>query len=568
MCGILGGNIKKWDYEAGIVSLRHRGPDGFRIDKLENCTLAFARLAVMDLNERAMQPMYSETKDVCILFNGEIYGYQPLRKKLEQKYKFYTTSDTEVVLNAYMEYGDEFIRYIDGMFALVLYDKRTQELKLYRDRAGIKPLYYYCTGSKFAFASELKALEKALSGEKLEIDYTALYDYLFYRYIPTPKSLYKNCFKLPPAYRLVYSLRTNKIEKLEKYWTLHVNTAVARKRKKGDIEEALRYYISKSVKEQMVADVPVGTYLSGGIDSSIISYYCHKIDNGVNAFSVGFREPQYDETKYAEIIKNKYEILFHNLIFEAKDIYSGKGMMKEWCDEPFADVAAYPTYELSKLAKKYVTVVLTGDGGDELFGGYPSAVEMKAVERGGAKIKDILFQKMHRSGFALTSEFGRQNMLCSPFRTFYESRLAYRNQEIDKYAAEWGIPDDYDVLWYLKKFYISDLPPVTRSRYLDFKTYMHDAVLTKVDRVSMAVSLETRVPFLSRELIEYAFSLSEEECCPKTVPKGALKGAYSDILPEEILHRRKQGFNVPSKYFGAERKDISVSILQREWGIR
>lgn len=565
MCGILGGSCEQWNYEEGIVSLKHRGPDGRRIERLKDCTLAFVRLAIMDLNERAMQPMHSENRDVWIVYNGEIYNFMSLRKALEKKYVFHTESDTEIILNAYLEYGEDFVEHIDGMFAIAIYDVRSKELKLYRDRMGIKPLYYYFNNGKIAFASELKALESTLTDEVLDLDYTALYDYLFYRYIPTPKTMYKNCFKLPPAYKLVYSFKTNKIRKLEKYWKLHVNTAVAKKKKTEDISEAIRYYIEKSVKEQLVADVPVGTYLSGGIDSSIISYHCQEFQQDIKAFSIGFQDIKYDETKYAELLKNRYAIHFFNRVLGKDDIHSQYGMMKQWYDEPYADTSAYPSYALSKMAREQVTVVLTGDGGDELFGGYPSCQVMKKMAGNVRvdKIKDRLFQTIYKTEFYP----GYKEKGKSLFKIFYESRCADKDKEMEELAHKWDIPKDYDVLWYFKKFYVNDLPPMTRSRYLDFKTYMHDDVLTKVDRVSMAVSLEARIPFLSRELVEYVFSLSEEECCPNMILKGALKEAYENIIPKEILNRKKQGFNVPAKYLGSERKEISVSVLKKEWNM-
>ena len=218
MCGILGGNVDTWDYEKGIQAIEHRGPDGKRVNKLPSITLAFARLAIMDLNERAMQPMASEDKKVWITFNGEIYGFSKLRADLEENFQFHTTSDTEVVLNAYLKYGDGFIEKIDGMFAIAIVDFRTQELKLFRDRAGIKPLYYYYHNDRFAFASELKAIMATCTDVDFQVDYTALYDYLFYKYIPTPKTLYQNCYKLPAGTKLVYSLKERRIIKKDKYF--------------------------------------------------------------------------------------------------------------------------------------------------------------------------------------------------------------------------------------------------------------------------------------------------------------------------------------------------------------
>lgn len=557
MCGILGGNVKTWNYDEGIKKISHRGPDGSRINSLSEITLAFTRLAIMDLNDRAMQPMTSEDEKVWIVFNGEIYGFSKLKRELQKEFSFNTTSDTEVILNAYLKYGDGFIDKIDGMFAIAIVDFRTKELKLYRDRAGIKPLYYYYNGDKFAFASELKAITTTCTDVDFEIDYTALYDYLFYGYIPTPKTFYKNCFKLPAGVRLIYSLQERKIIKKEKYWTLHVNTSVGRKKSKEDIEEAIRHLITKSVKEQMVADVKVGTYLSGGIDSSIVSYECYRNDESIHAFSIGFEDKKFDETMYAREMASKYDIHFLNKTLSSNEIKNLKGLLKRCYDEPYADTSAYPTFLLSQMAKQDVTVVLTGDGGDELFGGYPSCVRLQEVSKGIKvdKICDLLYWKY----------FGKID-ISSTFGEFYKSRCTVIDNKMKQLARLWKIDKDYDVLWYLKKYYIPDLPPMSRSKYLDFKTYMTDDVLTKVDRASMAVSLEARIPFLSRELIEYAFSLSQEECFSGGQLKGCLKDAYAEIIPSDILYRKKQGFCVPRGYTGTRHNEKEViRILRDEW---
>ena len=275
MCGILGGNVKKWDYQKGIEAIKHRGPDNQKIMEFNLCTLAFARLSIMDLSDRAMQPLVSADNNVVILFNGEIYGFRELKRELEKKYFFRTSSDTEVILYAYIEYGDKFIDLIDGMYAIAIYDRRIEQVKLYRDRYGIKPLYYMQQGESFAFASELKAILSASDDKScFKIDNTAVYDFLAYQYIPEPKSLYKNIYKLEPATFLFYDLYNKKIIKKGKYWKLRVNTKKHGNKNKQDILEHIRYLIHKSVARQMIADVPVGTFLSGGVDSSIISYEC------------------------------------------------------------------------------------------------------------------------------------------------------------------------------------------------------------------------------------------------------------------------------------------------------
>ena len=272
MCGILGGSKKIWDYESGIKSISHRGPDMRRVLREDRFSLAFARLSILDFSDAGMQPMTSMDGKVSIVYNGEIYGYVKLKARLEKKYRFVSSSDTEVILSAYMEYGDAFIDHIDGIFAIAIYDRRNQTIRLFRDRVGVKPLYYFYDGRNFGFASELKAIEHMLDTEKLELDYTAIYDYLSFAYVPTPKTMYRNVRQLKPAHKLVYRIADQRISKQRKYWDFNVNDQIGRYRKDETLAEELRALVHKSVHEQMVADVPVGTFLSGGVDSSVVTY--------------------------------------------------------------------------------------------------------------------------------------------------------------------------------------------------------------------------------------------------------------------------------------------------------
>ena len=407
MCGILGGNIKSWDYYKGIQELKHRGPDLQNVVDMGICTLAFARLSIMDLSDKAMQPMKSENGMVSILYNGEIYGFQKLRNELRKTRKFYTTSDTEVVLNAYMEYGDQFINYIDGMFAIVIYDRRQQYLKIYRDRYGIKPLYYYVEEDRFAFASEIKAIISASKDKKWQIENTALYDYLCYQYIPEPKSIYKNIFKLEPAHCITYDLKNKKIIDEKKYWKLHVNTQKEGKKSKEEIAYNIKNLIKKSVEQQMTADVKVGTFLSGGIDSSIITYESNNVQNGIEAYSIGFKEKEFDESRYSKIFVDRYGINQKLKYISSRDIIENKSILRKLYDEPFGDTSAYPTFIVSKFARKDVKVVLTGDGADELFGGYQryanyiisTVLKKKINNESEEKVKHIVSKIMQRDLF-------------------------------------------------------------------------------------------------------------------------------------------------------------------------
>ncbi|MBQ8945672.1 MAG: asparagine synthase (glutamine-hydrolyzing) [Lachnospiraceae bacterium] len=572
MCGIIGGNNPKWDYKSGIDTMRYRGPDGQRVRSFGDVTFAFARLAIMDLNERAMQPMDSADGLVHIVFNGEIYGFGGIRNELAKEYKFNTTSDTEVILNAYLKYGDSFIDHIDGMFAIALYDERDRRIRLYRDRPGIKPLYYYFQDGEFAFSSELKGIVSLIGEERLDIDDTAICDYLHYQYIPCPKSLFKNVYKLPPAHRLVFDTEQKRLFEAEPYWELKVNGNAARKRTEAEVSDTLRMLIRRSVKDQMVADVPVGTFLSGGVDSSIVTYESSRLKPDICAFTMGFEDKAFDETDYARLMTDRYQLNAIGEILGDKDLKDTKGKLKEWYDEPFADTSAYPTYRVSALAKKHVTVVLTGDGGDELFGGYDRYERylnyLKSPGREWRTVKQLVKYILRYGGIT--------NRLAEVTETAFNiykreqgMNLLYPNPAVSNYLKQYDVPDDYDRAWYYRQYWDEDLPPMTRVRYLDFKTYMHDAVLTKVDRVSMQVSLESRVPLLSKEIIEYAFSLSSEECCPGSRLKECLKQAYINEIPGEILYRPKMGFGVPYEYMRNEMMHghMWLGVLINEWGI-
>lgn len=567
MCGILGGNIADWDYRRGIECMRHRGPDGYKVCKYKECSLGFTRLAIMDLSENAMQPFETEDGNVVILFNGEIYGFQSLRSKLKRKYHFKTSSDTEVILYAYMEYGNDFIEYIDGMFAIVIYDKRIEQIKLYRDRYGIKPLYYLYKEQHFAFASELKAFIGANGDNKdFQIDKTAIYDYLVYQYIPEPKSVYKDIYKLEPATYIYYDLKKKRIVKKAKYWRLEVCTKAHGNKRKADILDDVRELIKNAVQKQMVADVPVGTFLSGGVDSGVVSYECGRVNPNINSFTIGFEDYNFDESKYAREVANVCHIKNISSILSNDDFADVRGMLQNLYDEPFADTSAYPTYIVSKLAREYVTVVLTGDGGDELFGGY-ERYSWFINERRRKKIKsDAVEGFLSHSKFANDSVMKKIGKIFESELTTYTRIMGFFGK--DTYVSWWkrlGIDDSYDSRWYLRKYYHKELPLMTRMRYMDFKTYLPSDVLTKVDRTAMSVSLEARVPFLDRELVEYVFSLAEDEYFYDGELKTLLKKAYEEVLPKEILYRKKMGFAIPAKYIRSGNNTIYERLLKQEW---
>lgn len=565
MCGILGGSKHTWNYEAGIQSICHRGPDKQRVLKDDRFSLAFARLSIIDLSQAGMQPMTSADRKVTIVYNGEIYGYGNLKAQLEKKYQFVSTSDTEVILNAYMEYGDSFIEHIDGIFAIAVYDRRNQTVRLFRDRVGVKPLYYFYDGKNFGFASELKAIVHMLDTEKLELDYTAVYDYLSYAYVPAPKSMYKNVRQLRPAHKIIYRIADRRISEQRKYWEFPINDRVGRYRKDEVLAEELRALIHKSVHEQMVADVPVGTFLSGGVDSSVVTYEALSANPNVESFSIGFDDKQYDESLYYKEFIKAFGNRSNEQLFD-REIYMGLYKeMKDWYDEPFADTSAFPTYLVSKLAREKVTVVLTGDGGDELFGGYgwQGYDYRPGIFRDSAAIS-----RLYENYIGCHSYFNNETtmrLFCELLQKCCVGHGYMTKQDKVQIAERWGIPKDYDDYWFLREHDRNDLPMRTRMQYLDLRTYLPE-ILTKVDRASMRVSLEARVPLLSKEIIEFAFSLSQEERCPKGEMKHMLRSAYPEI-PRMIMYKNKQGFSMPRKYVGVKNSP-NKKLLREIWKIK
>ena len=564
MCGIIGGNHSGWNYDKGIASMRHRGPDGIRVSRMPDFTLAFARLAIMDLSEQGMQPMFSCDNQVGIVFNGEIYGYQKLRNELLQKgYRFRSTSDTEVILNAYLEWGEKFINRVDGMFGMAIYDRRDGKVRLFRDRIGIKPLYYYYDGANFGFSSELKGILNMCGNISFQIDNTAVYDFLNYTYIPDPKTYYKYVYRLLPGHRMIFDIKSRKIVKDSAYWRLKVNAYQGSQRKQGDLVEELKSLVESSVKKQMVADVPVGTFLSGGVDSSIVTYEGHRVNPQLETFSIGFASARYNELRYAQELSDRYQIHLNSKMFN-HDVFKGYyGRLRDWYDEPFADTSAFPTYAVSQLAREKVTVVLTGDGGDEIFGGYgrQRAIWQKEKEKGpDHRLVSALYLQYYKN----TGEAGRDYFWLDDLEFLLRANSKRPQASDRELRKQLKIDRDYDTFWAFRKYYLKDLPPMTRAQFLDIKTYLPGDILTKVDRASMAVSLETRVPLLDRRLVEFAFSLAEEDRCPKGELKGLFKKAYEAEIGRRILYRRKQGFCMPRQYFNCQ-KSTQEQLLEELW---
>lgn len=545
MCGIFGATIEGLDLDDlrnARDTLTRRGPDQFGEFYDQLIYLGHRRLSIIDLSENGRQPMVNEEHGVSIVVNGEIYNFQAIRNELQKEFTFYSSSDSEVVLYGYIKWGAEaLLKRLEGIYALAIYDQRNRKLILARDRIGVKPLYYCRIGNHFAFASELSSIESLL-GTRLSLDTTAVFDFLTYFYIPTPKTIYNDVFKLEPASILEFEADSGRFT-VEKYWELDPSEVPI-----GAVEaaEELKLKLSEAISDQLVSDVPVSFFLSGGLDSSVlVRAVTAGPQPGVKTISMGFDIADHDETEYANQVASLCETSHTVERVQRADGERLLGELRNLYSEPFGDTSAIPSFCLSQAASKHGKVAFSGDGGDELFGGY------RWYERAGVICRKPLLD--------LNSVRLLSHVLPSRYANALKVRFALGT--LDKYisfavgghiSTEKGyyrdllnVPDDYDSNWYLKKFYRSDLPPRKRLQYMDFHTYLNDAVLTKIDRVSMANGLEVRVPFLATKLVEFAFSLPESVTYHGGQLKGILKLAYGDSLPDNIVNRPKRGFGVP-----------------------
>ncbi len=535
MCGIFGhtGRTDLPRSRKALKCLQHRGPDQSNEWSDDAVYLGHQRLSIMDLSENGRQPMQYE--DIVITVNGEIYNFQNLKRSLESRYTFKSGSDSEVLLYGYKAWGiDKLVQKLEGMYAFSLYDAGKQKLYLVRDRVGIKPLYYAHIDKQLVWASELKAIETFLPSEELHVDKTAAYDFLTYRYIPTPKTLYEKIYKLEPAHYLCYDIPADTFEKT-RYWQLSTKT---RSTSLNTASKKVRQLVSGAVQQQLMSDVPIGFFLSGGMDSSVVVAAAKEYSSQLNTYSIGFDIKEHDETHFADIVAKAFKTNHVRQVLGVGEVKRSFAKLRTWHDEPFADTSAFPVYKVSALARDSSTVVLTGDGGDEVFGGYNwyqqfvDGVASYVQSNGGSVFKRLR---------------GKQRSKIDLELDFYTSLMGGLTPEQKApYRLALNISKDYDDHWYYKQYYEAELPVLTRLQYLDFHTYLPDDILTKVDRVSMAVALECRVPLLSTELIEYLFSVPEDIRYHDGELKGLMKHAYRKILPKEIIDRSKKGFSIPT----------------------
>ena len=545
-------------------SLSHRGPDAECSFLDKKVSLGHRRLSIIDLSKKGNQPMvYSHKgRKVVIVFNGEIYNFQDIRAELERKgYKFRTNSDTEVILASYLEYGLACVNKFNGMWAFCIYDSKKNILFLSRDRLGKKPLYYYFDGKRFIFSSEIKGILKHKISKNLEMDSINLYFSL--GFIPSPYSIYKYVKKIEPRQNAVFNLKIKKLS-LNYYYSYPRYQPIYNK--KELIKEG-RSLLADSVKLRLISDVPIGAFLSGGLDSSaVVAEMIKLINNKTNTFSIGF-EGKYDESKYIKIVKDYLKTNHHHKYFREEDFKRILSNIFYYYDEPFSDPSMFPTYFLSKFARNSVTVALSGDGGDEIFGGYPRhkiAAQLKFLKRFPNWIRKLAVGILPDSKI----KQGIKVSLLSPELSYSESRDDIYKPEIYKKLMREKLSECLNLANgdLVEAFVLFD-------RY--FNT-LPDNYLVKVDRASMANAIEIRSPFLDYRFIEYASKIPSKYKASRYKSKILMRQMLKGIIPEKTINRKKTGFTPPldswvvkEEYF----KELSEAleqyynkrILSKEW---
>lgn len=537
MCGIVGqiNRINVVDNEVFVnmlQTLHHRGPDGNGTYFNENNLLAFGhtRLSFLDLTDSGKQPFVSNNKQVIVTFNGEIYNYLELKEELLSEYNFVTNTDTEVVIAAYQKWGISFINRLKGMFAIAIFDKVINKIFLVRDRFGIKPFYYFYNDNHLVFASELKAILKSELVNK-EIDFTAFADYFVYRYIPSPKTIWKQISKIPPSHYLSFEIDSFSLS-LTEYWQL---TDGNKQENENLLTEEINTILQNAVAEHVRADVPIGSFLSGGYDSSAMVLYMKNLGLNPATFSIGFDNWEKSEHQFAQIVASHLNVPNKYVIADESSLDLVNKMPMVY-DEPIADISIVPTYMVSNLAKQNVKAVLSGEGADEIFGGYTWQHQFYQEQYNVTwlqKIKQV-FKPADTVGFyaqAMAMGWFDKNEL--------ENML---QPHLHQYIPQ-------DVHWFYRKNFKSTLSPLKSIQYMDTKCFMGELVLTKIDRASMANSLEVRVPFLDHTLFEKVFSLNENQYYKKDQTKFLLFQNLKKYLPLSILNRKKQGFVGPDSYY-------------------
>lgn len=555
MCGIYITNIpySKDDVKSKLDSISFRGPDYTGIDKVNNITLGHLRLSIIDLDPRSNQPM--EYNNLRIVFNGEIYNYLEVKNDLiNEGYKFKTESDTEVLLIGYSAWGEDILQKINGMFAFSIYDLDKNIVFSARDRLGVKPFYYYWKDGQFEISSQIRPL---LQNKKINED--AISMFLDCMFVPSPYTIVEKVFKLPPGCYMVIDLNSKKL-KINEYWNL--KNVKIKDISYEDAKSELHKLLKDAVKIRLQSDVPIGTFLSGGIDSALVSAIAAEVsEKQINTFSIGFDNPKFDESKkaeeYSEIIKSNH----NTTICGPKDFLNLIPKLAEVYDEPFGDSSALPSLLLNSVTKEHVTVALSGDGGDESFIGYPyfdSLVKNEKIMEIPFFIRKLLSNTLILKPLGLNSHRVRNALNTKTKNDFIENIFSRKGFLLKKKNQEYMKHYQGYKKWsniFLQK-----------AADLNIKLWLENDSNVKVDRASMAYSVEVRSPFLDYRIIEYARSLPMSYRYQKGRQKRILRDILNDYIPEAIFNQPKQGFAVPiNEWMRNELKDEFMFSLNDEF---
>ncbi len=551
MCGILGHiskkTIDKQSFQEANYVIKHRGPDaeGFFYNAENTVALAHRRLSILDLSIAANQPFTSNCGRYIIVYNGELYNFREIKSNLQLQIK--TTSDTEVIVEAFAKIGTSIFSLLNGMFAFAIYDKQTKKIFLCRDRLGIKPLFFYQDEQSFVFASELKAITK-INGLDFSINKQVIPEFLHLGFITQPNTIYQKIQKFPTAHYAEIDINhfQNKIEFIS-YWNINESIQKEKITNFDTAKRQLNELLFESVERQLIADVSIGTFLSGGIDSSLVTAIASKIkQDKINTFSIGFDYNKFDESQYAKQVSDYLQTKHHPFLVKEKDILEQLHKIISVYDEPYADSSAFPSMLVSKLAKQYVSVALSGDGGDELFHGYGTHIwanrldklyissfkkliywttqqsKDNRIKRAGTLFNYTDKQSIRSHIFSqeqyLFSESELQELLIHPNTFVFESKLQLPNCKFN--------PSDLQALW-------------------DIQYYLKDDLLVKMDRASMQYALEVRVPILDNSILDFSFKIPASFKIKDKTQKYILKEVLYDYVPKQFFDRPKQGFAIP-----------------------
>jgi asparagine synthase (glutamine-hydrolysing) len=543
--------------------LSHRGPDGFSsyYDAAQSLFLAHCRLAIIDISDRGRQPLCNEDGTIWVTFNGEIYNFAELREELVHLgHQFKSATDTEVIVHGYEQWGPDCVERFRGMFAFCVWDAGTKTLFMCRDRLGIKPLFYCEHSGHFAFASEIKALI-ALPWMEHKVNIGSLRRFLQHGYVQGPESIWLGISHLPPAHCLTIDLASGR-KTLSRYWDLNLQTE---RWNESSARERLHELLRSSIREHMISDVPLGVFLSGGLDSSALTVYAAGVSPQLNTFSIGFDGWENDEQEAARNVATYCHTTHHQAVVtkgrlaELRAIYAA-------LDEPLADSSVIPTHLLCSMARKQVTVALSGDGGDEILGGYAWYFGIRKTVR---KRLSWMLQSLKRQisygapwPYGCANELEQFGLLTCP--SFSNAELEGLFPDLAGESANLVEGEAVDLFG---EFYRSDIEPSKRWQYVDLNAFLVSDNLVRVDRCSMSHGLEVRVPFLDHRIVEFAFSLPEHLRLNGSDGKYILRRLLDGQVPQEVVNKRKQGFSFPiEKYWPIEEmvEEIQNGTMQKQ----